>query len=256
MSTIREVAKLSGVSVATVSRVFNGYADVRKETRQRVLANAQKLDYTPNAAARTLVKRRSQLIGVILFTGHEHPDLQHPFFLEVLVGLKHSLGDAGYDLLLFAHEQPGGRRRPPRLRSPCAAPRRRRRDRARRRRRRGAGAEEADRLRDTGRRRRPRGRRQARELRRLRQRRWRAARREPPARSRPPAHRRDRRARPHASRRPIVCSATAQSCRSSGSSCGPNTRSRATSTSRAASQRCASFLPYRSLRPPSSPPRT
>ena len=107
MTTIREVAKLSGVSVATVSRVFNGYADVRKETRQRVLANARKLDYTPNAAARTLVKRRSQLIGVILFTGHDHPDLQHPFFLEVLVGLKHSLGEAGYDLLLFAHEQPG-----------------------------------------------------------------------------------------------------------------------------------------------------
>ena len=43
---------------------------------------------------------------MILFTGHEHPDLQHPFFLEVLAGLKHSLGDAGYDLLLFAHEQP------------------------------------------------------------------------------------------------------------------------------------------------------
>src|SRR5215207_9174947 len=107
MSTIREVAKLSGVSVATVSRVFNGYSDVRKETRQRVLANARKLDYEPNAAARTLVKRRSQLIWVILFTGDSHPDLQHPFFLEVLVGLKHSLGADGYDVLLFAHEQPG-----------------------------------------------------------------------------------------------------------------------------------------------------
>jgi LacI family transcriptional regulator len=98
---------LSGVSVATVSRVFNGYTDVSSETRQRVLANAQKLDYTPNAAARTLAKRTSQLIGVILYTGEEHPDLQHPFFLEVLTGLKHSLGENGYDLLLFAHEQPG-----------------------------------------------------------------------------------------------------------------------------------------------------
>jgi LacI family transcriptional regulator len=53
------------------------------------------------------VKRRSQLIGVILFTGDHHPDLQHPFFLEVLVGLKHSLGADGYDVLLFATEQPG-----------------------------------------------------------------------------------------------------------------------------------------------------
>ena len=105
--SIREVAKSSGVSVATVSRVFNGYADVSAETRQRVLAAARKLDYTPNSAARRLVKRRSQLIGVILFTGQEHPDLQHPFFLEVLVGLKHSLGADGYDVLLFATEQPG-----------------------------------------------------------------------------------------------------------------------------------------------------
>ena len=94
-----------------MSRVFNGYSDV-SETRQRVLAAARKLDYTPNAAARTLVKRRSQLIGVILFTGEEHPDLQHPFFLEVLVGLKHSLGADGYDVLLFAHEQPGSGRGP------------------------------------------------------------------------------------------------------------------------------------------------
>jgi LacI family transcriptional regulator len=107
MSSIHEVAKLSGVSVATVSRVFNGYADVSAETRQRVLATAQKLEYAPSAAARTLVGRRSQLIGVILFTGEEHPDLQHPFFLEVLVGLKHTLGALGYDLMLFASEQPG-----------------------------------------------------------------------------------------------------------------------------------------------------
>jgi len=101
------VAKRSGVSVATVSRVLNGSADVSAETRQRVTAVARKLDYTPNAAARALVKRRSQLIGVILFTGEEHPDLQHPFFLEVLVGLKRSLGTGGYDVLLFSGEQPG-----------------------------------------------------------------------------------------------------------------------------------------------------
>ena len=112
MPTIHEVAKLSGVSVATVSRVLNGHNHVREETRQRVLATARKLDYAPSAAARTLVKQRSQLIGVILFTGEEHPDLQHPFFLEVLVGLKHSLGAEGYDLMLFAREQPGVGRGP------------------------------------------------------------------------------------------------------------------------------------------------
>lgn len=105
-STIREVAKLSGVSVSTVSRVFNGYDDVGEATRQRVLAAAQTLDYAPSAAARTLVKRRSELIGVILFTGFQHPDIGHPFFQEVLVGVKNGVGAHGYDLLLFATEQP------------------------------------------------------------------------------------------------------------------------------------------------------
>ncbi|MFL5967240.1 MAG: LacI family DNA-binding transcriptional regulator [Gaiellaceae bacterium] len=104
---MHEVSKLSGVSVSTVSRVFNGYADVSTATRERVLAAAQTLDYAPSAAARTLVRRRSQLLGVVLFTGYEHPDLGHPFFQEVLVGLKRGIGALGYDVLLFATEQPG-----------------------------------------------------------------------------------------------------------------------------------------------------
>jgi LacI family transcriptional regulator len=106
IATIHQVSKLSGVSVATVSRVFNGYEDVSAATRQRVLAAARDLDYAPSAAARTLVKRRSQLLGVVLFTGYEHPDIGHPFFQEVLVGLKRGIGTLGYDVLLFATEQP------------------------------------------------------------------------------------------------------------------------------------------------------
>jgi LacI family transcriptional regulator len=105
ISTIHEVARRSGVSVSTVSRVFNGYDDISEATRKRVLATARELDYAPSAAARTLVKRRSQLIGVVLNTGEEQ-DIRHPFFQEVLVGLKHAIGVAGYDLLLFATEQP------------------------------------------------------------------------------------------------------------------------------------------------------
>jgi LacI family transcriptional regulator len=107
IATIRELARLSGVSVATVSRVLNDYADVSPTTRARVLEVARELDYTPSAAARTLVMQRSQVIGVVLQTGEGHPDLQHPFFQEVLVGLKHRLGAGGYDLLLFATENPG-----------------------------------------------------------------------------------------------------------------------------------------------------
>ena len=55
---------------------------------------ARELDYTPAAAARSLVTQRSHVIGVFLETGDGHPDLQHPFFHEVLVGLKQRVGAA------------------------------------------------------------------------------------------------------------------------------------------------------------------
>ena len=106
-TNIRELARLSGVSIGTVSRALNGYADVNAETRERIIRLARELDYTPAAAARTLVTQRSHVIGVFLETGEGHPDLQHPFFHEVLVGLKDCVGAAGYDLLLFASERPG-----------------------------------------------------------------------------------------------------------------------------------------------------
>ena len=64
--TIRELARLSGVSVGTVSRALNGYADVRPETRERIARLARELDYTPAAAARSLVTQRSHVIGVFL----------------------------------------------------------------------------------------------------------------------------------------------------------------------------------------------
>jgi LacI family transcriptional regulator len=106
--TIRELARLSGVSIGTVSRALNGYEDVRPETRERIMRLAAELDYTPSASARSLVTQRSHVLGVFLDTGEGHPDLQHPFFHEVLAGVKKTAGAAGFDLLLFASEQPGG----------------------------------------------------------------------------------------------------------------------------------------------------
>ncbi|MDA0172617.1 LacI family transcriptional regulator [Solirubrobacter taibaiensis] len=106
--TIRELARRSGVSVGTVSRALNGYTDVRPETRERIMRLASELDYTPAAAARSLVTQRSHVIGVFMETGEGHPDLQHPFFHEVLGGLKQRVGREGFDLLLFASERPGG----------------------------------------------------------------------------------------------------------------------------------------------------
>jgi LacI family transcriptional regulator len=106
--TIRQLARISGVSIGTVSRALNGYSDVNPATRERIMRLARELDYTPAAAARSLVTQRSHLIGVFLETGEGHPDpFGNPFFYEVLVGLKYAIGAAGYDLLLFASERPG-----------------------------------------------------------------------------------------------------------------------------------------------------
>jgi LacI family transcriptional regulator, galactose operon repressor len=107
VTTIQQLAARSGVSVATVSRALNGSPEVSDVTRERILTLAHELDYTPSAAARTLVSRRSHVVGVVLETGPGHPDLLHPFFQEVLVGLKHGAGARGYDLLLFATDEPG-----------------------------------------------------------------------------------------------------------------------------------------------------
>src|SRR5919206_3543758 len=108
MTNIQELARKTGVSVATVSRALNGSPEVSESTRERILSLAQELDYTPSAAARQLVRQRSHVVGVILETGAGHPDLLHPFFQEVLVGIQHGAGERGYDLLLFASDEPGG----------------------------------------------------------------------------------------------------------------------------------------------------
>ena len=76
--TIKDVARLAGVSVATVSRVLNGSAPVQDDTRDRVLAVAGELHFSPNRAARSLSMQRTQAIGVIL------PDLYGEFFSELL----------------------------------------------------------------------------------------------------------------------------------------------------------------------------
>lgn len=107
IATIRELAEQIGVSVATVSRVLNNYPDVSPDTRERVLAAIRDRDFTPDRAARSLVTGRTHVIGIFLETGAGHPDIQHPFFQEVLVGLKQTLGGTGYDLLLFSTPNPG-----------------------------------------------------------------------------------------------------------------------------------------------------
>ncbi|MES2183120.1 MAG: LacI family DNA-binding transcriptional regulator [Pseudomonadota bacterium] len=95
---IRLVARTAGVSVATVSRVFNTPEVVRAETRERVLAVARRFDYVPNANARTLRTQRSRLLGVVL------PTLLNPVFAEFAEGISAAAIEAGYAIQLMTTE--------------------------------------------------------------------------------------------------------------------------------------------------------
>lgn len=93
-ATIRDVAKAAGVSVATVSRALNGAGRVLPETRERILAAARELRFTPSGAARSLITRRTDTIGALL------PDLHGEFFSELIRGIDQAARARGLHLLV------------------------------------------------------------------------------------------------------------------------------------------------------------
>jgi LacI family transcriptional regulator len=92
--TIKEVAAEAGVSIATISRVFNGKGPVRESTSRRVMETAQALHYSPHGVARSLSMRRTLTVGLLL------PDLHGEFFSEVIRGIDGEARRAGYHLLV------------------------------------------------------------------------------------------------------------------------------------------------------------
>ena len=95
MPTIKDVAKKANVSVATVSRVINNTGYVNAETRQMVLDAITELGYIPNELARSLFKKQSKIIGLIV------PHLSTIFFAELLESLEDSLANHGFKLMIF-----------------------------------------------------------------------------------------------------------------------------------------------------------
>lgn len=93
-STIRDVARAAGVSVATVSRALNGADNVLPETRQRIVDAARELRFTPSSAARSLITRRTDTIGALL------PDLHGEFFSELIRGIDQAARARGLHLLV------------------------------------------------------------------------------------------------------------------------------------------------------------
>ncbi len=94
-ATATDVARLAGVSQSAVSRAFTPGGSVARETRDRINAAASELGYRPNAIARSLITRRSRIIGLVAAY------LQNHFYPDVLERLSARLRDEGYHLMLF-----------------------------------------------------------------------------------------------------------------------------------------------------------
>src|ERR1700751_3589306 len=93
-ASISDVARESGVSIFTVSAVINNKSHVGKILPQRVEAAIRKLNYRPNLVAPSLIKQKTQTIGMIV------PDIANPFFPMVVRGAEDAAQRHGYNLLL------------------------------------------------------------------------------------------------------------------------------------------------------------
>ena len=91
--TIKDVAKLAGVSISTVSRVINDSKPVTDEVKQRVLDVIKETGYVPNPLARSLVTKKSKLIGVVV------PEVSDSFVNEILNGIEAVAKMYDYDIL-------------------------------------------------------------------------------------------------------------------------------------------------------------
>ncbi|WP_040205219.1 LacI family DNA-binding transcriptional regulator [Neobacillus jeddahensis] len=97
--TIKDVAKESGVSTATVSRVLSNKGYASNEIREKVLSTAKKLNYQPNALARSLKNHQTNTIGVVI------PDISNPYFMKISRGIEDTVYPNGYNLIFASAEE-------------------------------------------------------------------------------------------------------------------------------------------------------
>ncbi len=101
MITIKDIAREAGVSVTTVSRALNGYNDVNDDTRKKIQLIANELGYSPNMAARSLISKKTQTLGLLL-SGITRNSTKDSIAFEILCGMNDRAGELNYDLILFS----------------------------------------------------------------------------------------------------------------------------------------------------------
>ena len=103
MVTISDIAKVCGVSPATVSKALNGALDISQETAKRIRDTAASLGYLPNATARALKLGRSYNIGV-LFSDATGGGISHEYFSRILNSVKEEAERLGYDITFISKD--------------------------------------------------------------------------------------------------------------------------------------------------------
>jgi LacI family transcriptional regulator len=92
--TIKDIARLSGVSTATVSKIINGKdSDISKSTIERVKRIIEEQNYSPNIVARSMITKKTKTIGLVI------PDVRNPFFTDLVRGAEDVANERGYSLL-------------------------------------------------------------------------------------------------------------------------------------------------------------
>lgn len=92
--TLKDVAKVAGVSYATVSRALSGSPEIGENTRKRVIKICEEMGYTPNAVARSMVMKRTNIIGLIVTS------IDNPFMSEMTAHLEIYARQCGYNLMV------------------------------------------------------------------------------------------------------------------------------------------------------------
>jgi len=99
LAGIKDIAKKTGFSLATISRVFNDSPLVSHKTKVAVLKAAKELDYQPNLTAAALRSGKSKIIGVIV------PEINNPFFSSIINGIEQHIGEKDYSIIIAqSHE--------------------------------------------------------------------------------------------------------------------------------------------------------
>lgn len=101
--TLKQIAEAVGLSAMTVSRALNNRSNVDEKTREKILKTARRMGYIPNHTAKSLVTKKTFIIGVVI------PEIAHTFFAEVVSGIEKVAYKMNYQLLLTNSAEDAGR---------------------------------------------------------------------------------------------------------------------------------------------------